>query len=181
MKNKALYIVLAVLVIGLLGLYAYGKSQSQPPVVETNSQNENAASALPDNSNAAVNANANANVNANANKPANTPANTQGQFSGEADVTGDTAVKEVVYDGTKFTPATVTIKVGDIVVFKNQGTSPFRVASDPHPTHTNYPEFDSKSAVAAGKSYEFKFTKVGTWGYHDHMNPSATGTVKVTN
>jgi len=180
MKNKVLYIVLAVLVIGLLGLYIYGKSQTETPVVETNSsQDQNSASALnaPENGNTAANQNSAANANANANRPANT----QGQYSDESDIqSGDTAVFEVVYDGTKFSPASLTIKQGDIVVFKNQSDGPFRVASDPHPTHSNYPEFDSKTAIAAGSSFEFKFTKIGTWGYHDHLNASATGTIKVT-
>jgi plastocyanin len=182
MKNKVLYTVVAVLVIGLLGLYIYGKSQTQTPVVQTNSQNQNTASALdiPENANADSMANANANANANNSQPANAAANAQGQYSSEADVTGDTMVHQVSYDGTKFSPASLTVKVGDIVVFKNNSSGPFRVASDPHPTHTNYPEFDSKTPVAAGQTYEFKFTKIGSWGYHNHMNPSATGTIKVT-
>ena len=170
--------MLAVLVIALLGLYIYGKSQTETPVVETNnSQNQNSVSALDQ----PANGNVNAAANANATQPANAPANTPGQFSGEADIQGgDTAVFEVIYDGAKFSPATLTIKQGDIVVFKNQSDGPFWPASAPHPSHTNYPEFDSKSAIAAGKSFEFKFTKIGSWGYHDHLNSSAFGTIKVT-
>lgn len=181
MKNKVLYIVLAVLVIGLLGLYIYGKSQTQTPTVSTSSQAQNSASALNSAANSNENANANSatNANTNANTQANTPANnSQGQFSNESD--NKSEVRQVVYDGSKFTPSTLTIKVGDTVVFKNASKEPFRVASDPHPSHTNYPEFDSKGPVAAGASFQFIFTKIGSWGYHNHLNASATGTIKVT-
>ena len=103
-----------------------------------------------------------------------------GVFSGEEDLDGnDVQVQQITYDGSKYSPATITIKTGDIIVFKNTSAASFWPASGPHPTHTNYPEFDPKQAVAAGKTYEFKFTKVGTWAFHDHLNPAARGTVTV--
>jgi plastocyanin len=92
----------------------------------------------------------------------------------------DVLVTEVVYDGTSFTPKTVNIKVGDIVIFRNKSTNSFWPASAPHPSHTIYPEFDAKKEIAAGGKFEFKFTKEGKWNYHDHLNPSAFGTVNVT-
>lgn len=183
MQNKVLYIVLAVLVIALLGLYIYGKSKTETPTVQTNTQNSDAASALDDQAgsdmqtNSSPDANANANANANSAVPA---ANTQGQFSGEEDIqSGDTAVHEITYDGSKFSPASLTVKKGDIVVFKNAGTKGFWPASGPHPQHTNYPEFDAKASVAPGQSFQFKFVKPGNWPFHDHLNSSAFGTIKV--
>ncbi len=89
-------------------------------------------------------------------------------------------VVEVDYDGTSFTPSTVNIKVNDWVFFKNKSTLDMWPASNPHPTHTIYPEFDAKKAIAPGAQYKFQFTKVGSWGYHNHLNPSATGTINVT-
>ena len=32
---------------------------------------------------------------------------------------------------------------------------------------------------SAGTSFSFIFNKVGTWGYHDHLNNSAEGSVTV--
>ncbi len=105
----------------------------------------------------------------------------KGTYSGEPGTDGpDVSVFSVDYDGKAFSPKSLSIKVGDIVFFKNSSTKTFWPASDPHPTHTKYPEFDAKSAIAAGSTFQFKFIKVGTWGYHDHLNPSATGIIIVT-
>lgn len=85
----------------------------------------------------------------------------------------------VSYSGSAFAPASVEVKVGDTVTFVNNGTAGMWVASAPHPTHTDYPEFDAKKEYTPGESYQFTFTKAGTWKYHNHKNPSAFGTVVV--
>lgn len=101
--------------------------------------------------------------------------------SGEGEALApDIQVWEIDYDGNQFAPKTLNIKVGDYVIFKNIGTTSFWPASDPHPTHTGYSGFDAGKAVAVGGKYQFQFEKVGTWGFHDHLNPEAVGTVIVT-
>jgi hypothetical protein len=65
------------------------------------------------------------------------------------------------------------------VRFLNDSTSSVWIASDPHPTHTDYPGFDAKKAITRGETYEFTFTKVGTWGFHNHRNPLQKGTIVV--
>src|SRR6266480_1432766 len=70
----------------------------------------------------------------------------------------------VVYKAGAFSPANLTVKVGQTVTFMSEGGS-VQVASDPHPQHTNLPGFDSKGPISQGKSYTFTFTKKGTWGY----------------
>lgn len=92
----------------------------------------------------------------------------------------DIQVVEIVFDGSKFTPSTVNIKVNDWVFFKNQSNTEFWPASAPHPAHTDYPELDAKMAIPAGGQYKFQFTKVGSWGFHDHLNPRAFGKINVT-
>lgn len=87
---------------------------------------------------------------------------------------------EVKYTSAGFSPSTITIKKGDTIKFINNSDSSFRPASNPHPTHTDYPEFDAKQLIAAGGSWSFTFTKVGTWGYHNHVNHDQTATVIVT-
>lgn len=89
------------------------------------------------------------------------------------------STKTVTYGANGFAPASVTIKAGDTVVFKNNSDRDFWPASGPHPTHTNYPEFDAKRAFSAGGSYSFTFTRTGSWKYHDHLNPALTGTITV--
>lgn len=85
----------------------------------------------------------------------------------------------VTYTDSGFSPSTMTIKLGQKVIFKNNGSVPIEPASNNHPTHNIYSEFDANSPVAAGGTYEFTFTKRGTWGYHNHLNSSETGTIVV--
>lgn len=100
----------------------------------------------------------------------------------------------VTYTDQGFAPASVTVAPGMKVVFVNQSSGGMWVASGVHPSHAVYsgttlrehcPDtantaFDSCSAVPPGSSYSFTFEKVGTWGYHDHLNASRTGSVTVT-
>lgn len=105
---------------------------------------------------------------------------TTAHFSSGEEAEGvDVQVFEVIYDGSKFAPDSLSIKAGDVVIFKNKSKSAFWPASNPHPTHTDYPEFDAKKSIAAGQTYEFKFTKVGKWGFHDHINATARGVIAV--
>lgn len=85
----------------------------------------------------------------------------------------------ITYNGTSYSPSSVTVKAGTTVTFVNAGSKPFWPASDPHPTHTRYGTFDAKRGVAAGESYSFTFDQTGTWGFHDHLNASAKGTIVV--
>ena len=85
----------------------------------------------------------------------------------------------VEYGATGFSPSSVEINVGDTVAFVNKSTGNFWPASNPHPTHTDYPEFDAKKNYENGETYSFTFIKAGTWGYHNHLNPAQKGTVVV--
>lgn len=116
-------------------------------------------------------------------EPSQNSTETKGTFSGGEEGAGlapDVLVVQVNFDGTEFTPASVDIKVGDIVIFKNNSSQDFWPASVPHPTHTDYPAFDAKQAVSPGGKFQFKFEKVGSWQYHNHLNPSAKGVVNVS-
>ncbi len=86
----------------------------------------------------------------------------------------------VEMSGDGFTPGSVTIKKGQIVSFKNVGSNAHWPASAPHPTHTDYPEFDPKHEIAPGQSWNFQFDKVGTWRFHDHLNSGEMGNIIVT-
>ncbi len=86
----------------------------------------------------------------------------------------------VTYTSSGFSPKTVTIKQGDSVTFVNESNGGMSVASNPHPSHTIYPEFDQyKSSERNSSRYTMTFGKVGSWGYHNHYNPSLGGTVIV--
>lgn len=92
---------------------------------------------------------------------------------------------EVTYsDQAGFIPKTVTIKTGQTVAWvNNRERRPMWVASDPHPIHDNYQAFDTARVLGRfpemGEGFSFTFEKPGTWTYHDHADPSKTGTVIV--
>lgn len=79
-----------------------------------------------------------------------------------------------------FEPKEVTIQKGETVVFVNEVAQDRWPASNIHPTHEIYPEFDPKTTVGPGKSWEFTFDKAGTWKYHDHLLSTMSGTITVT-
>jgi plastocyanin len=105
------------------------------------------------------------------------------------------AVKEkvVTYTNSGYSPNTLTIKKGETVTFKNQSSRSMWPASAIHPTHRVYsgtsldehcPDttgtaFDACKGYLPGESWSFTFNKAGTWKYHDHLNPGATGTIVV--
>ncbi len=91
----------------------------------------------------------------------------------------DILVVQVDFDGEKFSPATVNLKVGDFVIFKNNSKSPMWPASNPHPTHSLYSEFDPKQAIQAGGKWQFEFKKSGEWPYHNHLNSQMQGVIIV--
>lgn len=86
----------------------------------------------------------------------------------------------VSYKDGVFSPSPVKVKARQAVKFVNNGSGQVWVASNPHPTHTDYPGFDSLKGLANGESYIFVFNKVGTWGYHNHLSPGEKGTVEVS-
>src|SRR3989344_2275114 len=79
-----------------------------------------------------------------------------------------TAEKEITETDSGFFPNELTIKKGDTVTFKSTRGKPFWPASDLHPTHGVYPDFDPKQPIDPNQTWSFKFDKVGNWKYHDH-------------
>jgi plastocyanin len=90
---------------------------------------------------------------------------------------GETLIIEIGDSG--FKPGNITIDQGDTVIFINTGSYDHWPASNIHPTHSIYPEFDPKDSFAPGRNWSFKFTKAGSWRFHDHLYPQFTGTVTV--
>jgi len=100
--------------------------------------------------------------------------------AGDAMEKGGVAERVIVTLSDKgFAPDPITVKVGTTVAFVNESGGAMWVASAPHPTHSLLPGFDQLASVARGGTYEYAFTKVGTWKYHNHVNASVTGSVVV--
>lgn len=95
-------------------------------------------------------------------------------------ITTDQNIETVItYTDEGFSPVSVTVKQGETVTFENKSSNSFWPASNDHPSHLIYPEFDPKKKIPAGESYTFTFDKIGTWGYHNHIKASQKGTIIV--
>lgn len=126
--------------------------------------------------------------------PENTAVESEGAPLSTESTDRDIAATVTLSD-SGFSPATVTVNVGDTVRFVNASNRGMWVGSDDHPTHTNYDgtstrehcangaatngTFDQCVASASGSSYEYTFEKSGTFGYHNHVGAASTGVVVV--
>lgn len=98
--------------------------------------------------------------------------------AGNGGATGAKTLNAAIAD-SGFEPEVLTISAGDTVVWTNSKDSGAWPASDDHPTHTKLPGFDALKGLSKGQTYQFTFTKAGTWGYHDHLHPTVVGTIIV--
>lgn len=87
-------------------------------------------------------------------------------------------VIELRKDG--FHPSKLVIKEGDTVTFKTNTNEAYWPASNPHPTHTEYPVFDPKKPIAPDSTWQFTFTQAGTFPFHDHIKSIYAGEIIVT-
>lgn len=78
-----------------------------------------------------------------------------------------------------FVPENITIPLGSSIIFKTTLDKPFWPASDLHPSHSIYPEFDSKRPIQPNREWFFVFLKSGTWDFHDHLAPYWRGAISV--
>ncbi|MBI4039799.1 cupredoxin domain-containing protein [Candidatus Daviesbacteria bacterium] len=85
----------------------------------------------------------------------------------------------ITISSNSFSPQTTTIKAGDSATWTNNDSQPHQVNSDVHPTHLLYPPLNEIGLIQPGQSKSLTFPTPGTYKYHDHLNPSLTGTVIV--
>lgn len=96
----------------------------------------------------------------------------------------------VTYNNNGFSPKEIVVSQGQTVRFVNESSGNMWVGSAVHPDHTAYsgtslnkhcPDTDKTAfdQCETGDMYEFTFTKIGEWGYHNHIKPSAFGKVIV--
>jgi len=92
-------------------------------------------------------------------------------------VLGKNSTIELTSDG--FSPNQITISKGSAVKFITTTGKPFWPASNLHPNHGIYPEFDPKQPIDPHASWSFTFDEVGTWNFHDHLAPLYRGSITV--
>lgn len=79
-----------------------------------------------------------------------------------------------------FKPKRLSIGVGHTVRWLNVDKKLHWPASDPHPTHTASPGFDSGGNLNEGEVYLHIFTKPGFFVYHDHNQALGGSTSTIT-
>ncbi len=89
----------------------------------------------------------------------------------------DKSIVDISSNG--YSPQSITIKAGESVTWINKDAANHTVNSDPHPTHTLYAVLNKIGLLKPGESKSVQFPTPGVYKYHDHLNPSLTGTVTV--
>lgn len=111
----------------------------------------------------------------------------------EGPIAVSTQPAAVTYSLAGFSPANITVKKGEAVMWTNLSAEKMWVAANEHPAHMGYDgtgrkehcaegapaSFDQCVASATGSQWSFTFNKVGTWNYHNHVGENFGGTVTV--
>ncbi len=85
----------------------------------------------------------------------------------------------IFFSDDGFDSGSYAVQKGQTVTVKNTSSMTLEFASDNHPTHLLQPELNTQP-IGPGKSTTFTPTKVGTWGFHDHLQSQYMGELVVT-
>lgn len=86
----------------------------------------------------------------------------------------------ITYTNAGFEPHDITVKKGTVITVTNSSSHSVQFSSNDHPAHTENTEMNM-ATLAPGESDSYTASRTGTWGFHDHIDESKTGTVTVTN
>ena len=89
-------------------------------------------------------------------------------------------IYDIVLHDNGYQPSEITIEKGTLVRFSTTRDKPHWPASNLHPTHFIYSDFDPLRALDPEETWEFVFDKVGVWQFHDHIRSYYRGTITVT-
>jgi amicyanin len=84
------------------------------------------------------------------------------------------STKSVEAMGYKFSPASLTISVGDTVTWTNHDTAPHNIVV------TDGPEKFTSPTLQTGQTFSHTFTQAGTYSYYCAIHPDMKATVTVT-
>lgn len=100
-----------------------------------------------------------------------------GMKKNAVDMRGEKEIHVILTD-KGWEPSRVIISEGSLVVFSTVRPFPYWPASNDHPQHGIYPDFDSKVPILASSTWSFT-PKKGVWGFHDHIRSYYTGVLYV--
>lgn len=99
--------------------------------------------------------------------------------SGTSPISGQTSQETTItLTSSGFSPSTLPIKAGTRVFWVNKSGATATVNSAVHPTHKAYPPLNL-GQFNNDTSLQLVFNKKGLYRYHNHFNPTQTGTVTV--
>jgi len=104
-----------------------------------------------------------------------------GVLSGWLLIPEETSKYVITYTDNGYQPSTLTIPLGSKVTFRNNSTNPHWPASDLHPSHNLYAEFDPQEAILPNKNWAFIFDTPGLWAFHNHLQSFQGGHITVLN
>ncbi len=85
----------------------------------------------------------------------------------------------VVLTDSGFEPNKITLVKGGTITFSNTTDKPYWPASNLHPVHSIYPEFDPLRPLAPEEEWSFTFDRLGTYNFHGHLRSYFVGTIYV--
>lgn len=112
----------------------------------------------------------------------NTPTGGETSTTSEAPTTDTKEVASaatITYTDEGFSPSATTVKKGATITVTNNSSADLMFSSADHPTHQLQPELNMDT-LKPGESGKITVTKVGTWGYHNHLKAGEQGTIIVT-
>lgn len=104
-----------------------------------------------------------------------TPAPTESSATEGAKMSEETTV---TISSSGFSPKDITIKAGSSVTWVNEDSNDHQVNSAVHPTHQLYLPLNLE-VIKPEETKSLIFPEVGTYKYHDHLNPTLFGSVTV--
>ncbi len=88
----------------------------------------------------------------------------------------------VTYTDSGFTPSSVTLKKGGTLTWKNDASDQVQIGVNPHPVHTGNRAITNGEFTLdlnPGDTKTITINDTGTFGYHDHLDPTISGTIIV--
>ena len=83
-----------------------------------------------------------------------------------------TSATTITVSATGANPRNIVVSRGTQVTFVNADGSVHEMYSDPHPEHTDCPEFDSVGRLTPGQTRQTtNLVDIRTCRFHDHLNP----------
>lgn len=122
------------------------------------------------------------NNNTNNQQPATDQSNSEQSEDTDSSTEVDTNTEVTVtitYTDEGFQTSSTTVPAGSTIVVVNESSGTLQFASNPHPQHTDNSELNLPT-LAPGERESMVVEQTGTWGFHNHLNDSHTGSLTVT-